>query len=119
MIVGSRYRSVRNRIIKRGLADIDALVYDRPVTRATARLYVCAIMGPMFPLSFRRGMRSAGRGWSKGITLNLDLVGCNRLMLGTVIHECAHAIQSIRYRSGSRHDEGFTHTYIRLLKAIS
>ena len=113
------YVSVNRRIAKAGLADIDALVYRTTVTRETAEIYVKAILGPTFPLRFRRGMSYAGRG-GRYITLSLDLIESGRMPLGTVLHECAHAKQYMNNpRECRKHGEAFTTSYRKILISVT
>lgn len=135
---GDWYPTVRAWMARLGTSDLDRAANRIPITRATARLYVSACLGPTFPLRFRR-MRSAGRGGATGITL--DATNGKGFTLGTLLHEIAHARQHLRLQErralrnvrlratgGPRpvinarehrgHGEPFCRTYARLLRDV-
>ena len=112
------YKSVDARLRKWGFELQDRCVYATPVTRHTAAIYIAAILGPAFPIMFRRHMRMAGRGGKRRIVLNQDLIDKGKLTLGTVLHECAHARQGQLYNRASHHGEAFTRSYAAILRSV-
>ena len=136
---GDYYPTVRAWMARLGATELDIKANEIFLDERGCRAYVAAILGPKFNLRFRRLNSSEGRGWHKGITLDRDLVEAKRMSLGTVLHECAHAIQWRKYAERAKlrrermaetrtyrakvarrdhcgHGEPFCRTYARLLR---
>jgi hypothetical protein len=135
---GDYYPTVRAWMARLGATDLDQLANRTKVTKETARLYVSAVLGVKFPLRFRRMSASAGRGGSRGITLDPR---CRAFTLGTVLHEIAHARQGLMLKDqrknrqkrrmagkmtvygrgwvkAAHHGEAFCRTYAKLLREV-
>jgi hypothetical protein len=141
---GDYYPTVRAWCQRLGVTDLDIRANEVMVDQRTCRIYVAAVMGPAFPLRFRRLPSSVGRGGADYIVLDTDTIKAKQLSLGTVLHECAHAVQLTKLRdrrlvrrearvrarvAGARppvqqalparrdmHGEAFSRTYARLLR---
>lgn len=130
---GDFYPTVRAWCARLGVTALDIRANEVKLDHAACRVYVAAVMGPRFPLRFRVLHSSVGRGGERYIVLDRQ----TRHTLGTVLHECAHAIQLTRAHerkavraelrargirkpapAGRRdlHGEAFCRTYARLLR---
>jgi hypothetical protein len=130
---GDFYPTVRAWCAKLGVTTLDIRANEVLLGHAACRIYIAAVMGPKFPVRFRVLHGSVGRGGDRYIVLDRQ----TRHTLGTVLHECAHAVQltraaqrkavrlELRARgirkpapAGRRdlHGEAFCRTYARLLR---
>jgi len=89
---GDPYPTVRAWMQRLGATALDIRANEVKLDHAACRVYVAAIMGPTFDLRFRVLHSSIGRGGHRYIVLDRQ----TRHTLGTVLHECAHAIQLTR-----------------------
>jgi len=136
---GDFYPTVRAWCQRLGVTALDQRANEVKLDHDACRIYIAAVMGPKFPVRFRVLRGSVGRGGDRYIVLDSQ----TRHTLGTVLHECAHAVQltrlkerkavrrDIRIRArmagqhpgpqpalGRRalHGEAFCRTYARLLR---
>jgi hypothetical protein len=136
---GDFYPTVRAWCQRLGVTALDQRANEVKLDHAACRLYIAAVMGPRFPVRFRVLHSSVGRGGDRYIVLDSQ----TRHTLGTVLHECAHAVQltkakdrrdvrrdirAARRAAGSwkplpelprrrdLHGEAFCRTYARLLR---
>jgi len=138
---GDYYPTVRAWCQRLGATDLDVRANEVRLDERGCRIYVAAVMGPRFELRVRQLPSSVGRGGADYIVLDRDWVERGRMTLGTVLHECAHAIQLTRLRERralrrearlrgrahptavavrrdhSSHGEPFCRTYVKLLRA--
>jgi hypothetical protein len=136
---GDYYPTVRAWCQRLGVTALDQRANEVKLDAAGCRIYVAAVMGPRFPLRLRRLPSSVGRGGADYIVLDSDTIKARGMSLGTVLHECAHAVQLTKARearairvelrvrgvhrpapTGKRqlHGEAFCRTYARLLRAV-
>jgi hypothetical protein len=100
---GDSYPTVRAWMQRLGTTALDIRANEVKLDHAACRVYVAAVMGPAFDLRFRVLHSSVGRGGHRYIVLDRQ----TRHTLGTVLHECAHAIQLTRLQEqgrGGRYD---------------
>ena len=137
---GDYYPTVRLWCAKLGVTALDIRANEVVLTEHGCRLYIAAVMGARFPVRVRRLPSSLGRGGADYIVLDSDTIKARGMTLGTVLHECAHAIQYTRLRERKAvrqatratrgwapakrvlrdehvgHGEPFCRTYARLLR---
>lgn len=98
---GDYYPTVRAWLAKLGARELDIRAHAMPVDEAAARIYIAAVT-PRTELRIRALHGSLGRGCARYITLNREALAAGRITLGTVLHECAHAIADQRWRDARR-----------------
>jgi hypothetical protein len=138
---GDYYPTVRAWCQRLGATALDVRANEVRLDERGCRIYVAAVMGPRFDLRVRRLPSSVGRGGADYIVLDRYTLDKRGMSLGTVLHECAHALQLTRLRERravrretrlrtkryqpsvaiardhSSHGEPFCRTYVKLLKA--
>lgn len=134
---GDCYPTVRAWMARLGVTNLDVRANEIIVDERTARLYIKAIT-PKTRVNVRILHGSIGRGSAAYITLDKNTLRAKMMTLGTVLHECAHALQNAKWhqrnsirlekRSAGKqligrnaikaHGEAFCRTYAKLLREV-